>query len=106
MELIKITLEDRRVLFRQLEGPTEIFDFVRPPKKGQVRDWEIVTGNELLRRSELKLAKLYLRLVPDNSRETKRYDIHPYVIGALLGDGSLIGGTITLCKPFRTRPND
>jgi ATP-dependent DNA helicase RecG len=36
---------------------------------------------------------------PDKVSTPKRFKIHPYVIGVLIGDGTISGGTLGYCKP-------
>lgn len=98
--MFKLAFEDGRTVFRQPEDIVEVFDFVRTPKKGQERNWEEITCEELYRRGTLKNPKLYFKLGSDESNDKINHLIEPYVMGALLGDGSIGNYAVTINKPY------
>lgn len=98
MHILKIILEDGRIVHACPSDLLDVFDFVRPPKG--VRDWERLSGEEVLRRYKLKSVKLYLKMETANIRTSANFPIHPYLLGALLGDGSFGKRNVTIAKPY------
>jgi replicative DNA helicase len=84
-EIYRIYLKDGRYADCGLEHLWKIFG---RDKKG-VYNWQIVDTQEIINHLNCSTKRVYLPLVEELLKEDKEFDIHPYCIGAFIGDGCL-----------------
>lgn len=115
-ETYKITFEDGRATKAGLGHLWKIYDICGPKTARTVRGrevrtkeevennrWRIVTTEELLKLSEdeRRWKRIYVPLCKSEDSPPKKLKIPPYLMGVLLGDGCLTGGTVSICKPYQ-----
>ena len=74
---------------------------IRTQEDVEANRWSVIDTAELIRLKSLPNRKdrLYVPLITPEEGINKNYKIHPYVMGALLGDGGFTQGNVTVNKP-------
>lgn len=69
---------------------------------GLEHPWKIKTTQEIKEKLENnRHTRPYIPLCLSEQNEDKHFTIHPYVMGVLLGDGGMSGGSVTITKPYQ-----
>jgi len=65
----------------------------------QIMDWGLTVGGGTRNGLSRRIARFYVPLVQPIDHAPIPFDIHPYLLGALIGDGSLTGTRIAISTP-------
>jgi superfamily II DNA or RNA helicase len=65
----------------------------------QIMDWGLTVGGGTRNGVPRQIARFYVPLVQPIQYAQKNFDIHPYLLGALIGDGALTGTKVALSCP-------
>lgn len=115
-KVYRITFEDGRHTDAGPEHLWKVYDInapktsrfdrgreVRSPEEIEENRWRIVDTDELIRLSKLpeRWSRLYVPLCKSEQSTDRKFKIHPYVMGVILGDGCTVGNTVTITKPHQ-----